>query len=91
MEPLENLGYKFYVVRRYFGYNQENVAHHFGVSKEAYSKIERGITKVSLAHLKKFSNLFHLQVGDLLTLDADELILKVISDKLYGNDHKSLT
>jgi transcriptional regulator with XRE-family HTH domain len=70
---METLGKRIRLLRHQKGWSQEDVAKRLEVSIPAFSKIETGITDVSLSRLEQISKLFDLSVVELLTfVDSDE-------------------
>jgi transcriptional regulator with XRE-family HTH domain len=57
---------KIRFIRVYKGYSQEYMAYKLGISQRAYSKIERGETKLTLYRLN--------QICKLLEIDMNEII-----------------
>ena len=76
-----NLPAKFFLLRKYLGYSQENVALEMGVSPEAYGKIERGKTNISEKRLLQISTIFGFEPWQMLQLSADELLVAIIQRK----------
>ena len=52
--------------RKERGYNQGYMANQLGITSSAYSKIERGETKIDTARLKKLSEVLEFDLGDFL-------------------------
>lgn len=52
-------------MREFNQLTQEDVAEKLNISVNAYSKIERGLTKLSLEKLEQIANIFHINVSDL--------------------------
>jgi len=72
---------KFFRIRRYLILTQENIALEIGITPEAYSKIERGKTRVTEERLRQISAIFGLEPWQMIQLTADELILLLIERK----------
>jgi transcriptional regulator with XRE-family HTH domain len=64
---MKNLGDKLRTLRQGKNWSQEDIAHELNLSLPAYSKIERGITDVSLKRLEQIGKLFNLTVIGLLS------------------------
>ena len=70
---METLGKRIRLLRHQKGWSQEDVAKRLEVSIPAFSKIETGITDVSLSRLEQIAKLFDLSIVELLTfVDSDE-------------------
>jgi transcriptional regulator with XRE-family HTH domain len=65
-------------LREMYGYPQEYVAFQMGISQAAYSKKEAGRTELSLFCLHKVALIYGLSIVDLISLTAQELLLKVL-------------
>ena len=62
------------VIRKYRelrNYSQEYVAGKMGISQNAYSKIENGITQLTVHHVKQISSVLDVPVVDLLRDDFE--------------------
>jgi transcriptional regulator with XRE-family HTH domain len=64
---MKTLGDKLKALRQGKGWSQEDIAHELNISLPAYSKIERGITDISLKRLTQIAKLFNLTAVGLLT------------------------
>ncbi|KQM69288.1 hypothetical protein ASE74_04550 [Pedobacter sp. Leaf216] len=69
----EQLIKKIKSVRKYKGFTQSQMSDHLKISQNAYSKIELGVTKLSMKHLSQIAEIFGLDTVKLLTLDTKEL------------------
>jgi transcriptional regulator with XRE-family HTH domain len=65
-------------LREVHGYPQEYVAFQMGISQAAYSKKESGRTQLSILCLGKLAELYHVSLTDLISLSAQELMLRCI-------------
>jgi transcriptional regulator with XRE-family HTH domain len=63
---MKTLGEKLRVLRQTKNWSQEDMAHQLDLSLPAYSKIERGISDVSLTRLTQIAKLFNLTAIALL-------------------------
>lgn len=52
-------------------YSQKYVAAKMGMSQNAYSKIENGITQLTVHHVKELSRILEVPIGDLLKDDFE--------------------
>ncbi len=77
---MKALGKKIRLLRHQKGWSQEDVAKRLDISIPAFSKIETGITDVNLSRLEQISNLFDMNIVQLLTFNDPEEELK------YNND-----
>ncbi len=64
---MKTLGDKLKALRTTKKWSQEDISHELNISLPAYSKIERGITDVSLGRLTQIAKLFNISVIELLT------------------------
>ncbi len=78
MEPI-NINNKLFRIRRHLELSQENIAFELGISPEAYGKIERGKTKLSVDRLSAICKIFGLEPWQVIKLSADELIIHLIN------------
>lgn len=53
------------VMREMNQFTQEEMAEKLGMSVNGYSKLERGISKISLEKLEQIANIFNINVSDL--------------------------
>lgn len=63
---MKTLGEKLRALRQVKNWSQEEMAHQLDLSLPAYSKIERGVSDVSLTRLTQLAKLFNLTVIGLL-------------------------
>ena len=52
-------------------YSQEYVAGKMGISQNAYSKIENGITQLTVSHVRQISTILEISIMDLLKDDFE--------------------
>jgi len=64
---MKTLGEKLKALRLTKNWSQESIAHELNISLPAYSKIERGITDISLGRLTQIAKLFNISVIELLS------------------------
>ena len=60
---------KFRVLRELNGWSQEDMAEKMQMSKNGYSKIERGESKVSLRRVEQAAQIFGVDVSELIASD----------------------
>lgn len=61
-------------LRNFYGYTQKELAAHFKVTQEAYSKWERGICSPSLRRLDAVATFYGLTADDILSRKSNELL-----------------
>lgn len=76
---INNIHQKLFRVRRHLELSQENVANELGITPEAYGKIERGKTKISIDRLTAICKIFGLEPWQVIKLSSDELIIHLIN------------
>jgi len=64
-------------IRRFLTLKQSDMAQRLGISNEAYGKIERGKTHISLVRLQQIALVFGLEPTQILQLSEPELFLLV--------------
>lgn len=70
---MRTLGKRIRLLRHQNGWSQEDVAKRLEISIPAFSKIETGITDVSLSRIEQIAKLFDLSAVELLTfVDSEE-------------------
>jgi len=84
---LKSLGNKIRIIRTQQGLNQYNMADELQISDVAYSKIERGLTNVSITRLSQIANCLNIPLNQLLE-NTDEG--NVSRDKKEKNQTDSL-
>lgn len=67
------IGDKIRKVRELKGLRQEEVAERLHITQAAYSKIERGETKVDLERLQQIAELFQVDLVSLLSFDDSNI------------------
>lgn len=60
----KNIGQKIRRIRQSMDLSQENVAEDLGMTKGAFSKIERGLTNIPVARLIEIAAVLKVDVGD---------------------------
>jgi transcriptional regulator with XRE-family HTH domain len=75
---MQVMGTKVRKLREIYGYSQEYVAFQMNISQAAYSKKESGRTDLSLSCLNKIAEIYLISIIDLISLNTQELLLKVI-------------
>jgi transcriptional regulator with XRE-family HTH domain len=78
---MEQLPIKIRTLRSVFGYSQEFIAFHLGISQAAYSKKENGQTQPSLNHLDQLAILYGVSLSDLLQAPTSDLLQTALSKK----------
>lgn len=68
-------------LRQYHDYPQRYVAQYWGISQVAYSKMERGLTRLTEDRLTTLAALYSIGVDELLYSPTDDLVLVVIENK----------
>ena len=63
---LKSLGDKIRIIRTQQGLNQYNIADELQISDVAYSKIERGLTNVSIMRLSQIANCLNISLSQLV-------------------------
>ncbi|MFN0014247.1 MAG: helix-turn-helix domain-containing protein [Saprospiraceae bacterium] len=69
------------ILRRYHGFPQKYLAVRLGVSQTAYSKMERGLTRVAGGHLDRVAQMYGLLPAELESKTGDEIIQNIIARK----------
>ena len=57
---------KIRFIRVYKGYSQEYMAYKLGISQRAYSKIERGETKMTVFRLNQICKLLEIDINEMM-------------------------
>ena len=68
---------KIRIVRKAKGLTLEEVAHQLGMSTNGYGDIERGATDVSLSRLEQISQLFDMELSELIDLNEKNVFNKL--------------
>lgn len=63
---LQNVAFKLKALREFNNFSQEYIAGQLNISQAAYSKIESGVTQLSIDHLTKLSEVYKLTPNDIL-------------------------
>lgn len=71
MEPNEIIGSNIRCIREHLGYTQDEVAGFLGVSRAFISLVENGEREIGIDHLEKITDLFNVQLIDLLEENQD--------------------
>ena len=71
---LKSLGNKIRIIRTQRGLNQYNMADELQISDVAYSKIERGLTNVSITRLSQIANCLNISLSQLVGETDKEII-----------------
>lgn len=58
--------YKIKALREYKKITQDWISYELGISQEAYSKLERGVSKISFIQVEKICEIFNISIEDLL-------------------------
>jgi transcriptional regulator with XRE-family HTH domain len=66
---MDNIGYKIRKIRELKGFTQDYLAQKLNISQRAYSKIERGETKVDNERIGEVSEILEVDPIDLLVFD----------------------
>ena len=64
-----NIGEKIRRVRESKDFSQEYIATNLNISSQAYSKIERGETKMDLDRLQKIADILEVGVVDIMSVE----------------------
>lgn len=62
----KTIGNNITKIRKAQGLTQENIASYLGLSREQISHYERGVRNISVTELNKLSDLFGIELSDLL-------------------------
>lgn len=77
-------GIKLRRIREHHGYSQEYVSFQLNISQRAYSKIERNEVKVSLEKLNKLSELYQINLFQLILFDESIILNHAIPTEIQG-------
>jgi len=86
---LKLLGDRLRVIRTQRGLSQYNMADELGISDVAYSKIERGLTNVSIERLDQIAKCLHVTIDKFL-IDSDLVDLSRENDRKTQRQTESL-
>ena len=67
-------------IRKNRGYSHENMATDMKISQAAYTKIERGETKLTLDRLQQIAEILEVTVSDLLGLETQSFHQEIHND-----------
>lgn len=70
-EYLQRLGLKIKILRTVKKLSQDDVVNLLNIDKSYYSKLERGLTNPSLLYLRRLSDVFGIEVSELLKADMN--------------------
>lgn len=70
---LKKLGMKLKILRSLKGFSQDDVANALDVDKSYYSKVERGLTNVTIIYLKHLAEFFKVEIVELVNGDISDL------------------
>ncbi len=71
-------------LRQFHDYPQRYVAQYLGISQVAYSKMERGLTRLTEDRLTTLAALYNTGVDELLYSPADDLIRSALENNPAG-------
>ena len=72
MDNLINVCLKLEKIRKIKGFSQEYVAGKLCISQNSYSKIERGVSKITLTMLPKICSALEIDLNTLLNFDPSQ-------------------
>lgn len=92
MNNKTTIGEKIRLIRTMKGLSQENISQDLGLSQKAYSKIERGETKLTLDMIEKISMVFQMEPQDILNFNPETFIQtnSTYNSQSGGNNHFSV-
>lgn len=70
---MKKLGMKLKILRSLKGFSQDDVANALDVDKSYYSKVERGLTNVTIIYLKHLAEFFKVELVELVNGDMSDL------------------
>ena len=80
--------------RQKFGYNQDHIANYLGIDRTTLSKYESAEREISLLHLNKLSDIFGIEIEDLIEPQAANRVVSMAfafrSQGLEEQDIKSI-
>lgn len=83
-------GIKLRRLREIYGFSQEAVAFHCGISQAAYSKKEKGTRIPSYERLCQLSDLYDVKIDELIQLPLEELLIIVLEKQIKLLQSKSI-
>lgn len=78
------IGEKIRKIRTIKGFSQEYVSHQLNISQAAYSDIENNKTKINLARIQELSEIFSIDINDLLTFDENNVFNNNFTENAKG-------
>lgn len=76
-------------LREIKNFTQEFMAEKLGITQAAYSKLESGNTKISYSKIEEISNIFGIQVEELLSFDSQKYFNSF--NNVKGSNNGSVT
>lgn len=73
MTATKNLAANLCLLRKRYGYTQEQVSAYLGISQSAYNKYESEVNEVPMDKLEQLATLYHVEEYDLLTAKEEDL------------------
>ncbi len=86
----KTIGRNIVLIRKAQGLTQSNLASYLGVSREQISNYERGVRDISVTELNKLSELFGVELSDLLEDDLEIQKLNLAFAFRSGNNNEDL-
>jgi len=77
MNVIENIR----TIRKNKGVSHEAMALNLGISQTAYTKIERGETKLTVERLQKIAEILEVKLGDILELEPQSFHQEIHNNK----------
>jgi transcriptional regulator with XRE-family HTH domain len=77
-----HIGYKIKKLREIQNLTQEYIAGQLGISQRAYSKVETGVTRLTVERLTAIARILCLSESDLLEKSVEELLIRFLNEKL---------
>ncbi len=68
-EFLKKIGHKIKILRTIRGYSQDDIVNFINVDKSYYSKVERGLTNVTLTYLKHLADFLGVELSELVDVN----------------------
>lgn len=78
---------KIRVLREVRQWSQEQMAEQMNISLNAYSRIERGETKMSLEKLEQIANIFNINVLDLIKTSEQGLFFLINENSTHSSNY----
>ena len=75
---------KIRIIRKAKGLTLEEVAHQLGMSTNGYGDIERGVTDVNLSRLEQISQLFDMELSELIDLN-EKNVFNILDSQNTGS------